>query len=188
LLVYYLHMPSPPHRSAGRSMKKTVVMIFCGIIIGLILSLTTAEMIDRTSDVTFCSSCHSMQDASRSFAEDVHGGMNSSGFKAKCVDCHLPHDSVVHFITAKAYTATKDLVGEIFRKKPIVRTANLKSKDSFTYTSGCLQCHDLGAIHYKAPQTISAHKDFISGKATSCLTCHENVGHKHIKNFLVKQK
>jgi cytochrome c-type protein NapC len=169
-------------------MKKTVFMIFSGIIIGFALSLTAAEMIERTSGIAFCSSCHSMQGASRSYAEDVHGGMNTSGFKAKCVDCHLPHDSVVHFITAKVYTGAKDILGENFLVKSIDWIANLKNRDRFTYTSGCLQCHDLGAIHYKAPQTVSAHKDFLSGKITSCLKCHENVGHKNIKDFLVKQK
>ena len=169
-------------------MKKAFFMIFCGIIIGFALSLTATEMIERTSGITFCSSCHSMQGASRSYAEDVHGGKNTSGFRTKCVDCHLPHDSVVHFITAKVYTGTKDVFSEIFRVKSIDWISNLKNRDRFTYTSGCLQCHDLDIIHHNVPKAFSAHKDFLSGKITSCLTCHENVGHKNIKDFLVKQK
>jgi cytochrome c-type protein NapC len=168
-------------------MKKILFLIFCGIIIGLFLSLMAAEMIERTSGVTFCSSCHSMKGVSRSYAEDIHGGMNPLGFKAKCTDCHLPHDSVFHYLTAKAYTGAKDVLGEIFWAKSFDWIANLQNKEDFTYTSGCLKCHDLGAIHYDIPKAFSAHKDFLSGKVKSCLQCHENVGHKNIKDFLVKQ-
>jgi len=108
------------------------------------------------------------------------------GFSAKCVDCHLPHDSVFHYVTAKAYSGTKDVLGEIFWAKSFDWIGNLKNKEEFTYTSGCLQCHDLKSMQYKIPKAFLAHKEFLMGKVTSCVKCHENVGHKNIREAIVK--
>jgi len=168
-------------------MKKIFFVLFCGIIIGLAISLLAAEMIERTSGKAFCSSCHSMQGVARAYEEDIHGGMNAIGFKARCVDCHLPHDSVFHYVRMKAYNGAKDVLGEIFWAKSFDWIANLKNKEEFVYTSGCLKCHDLNAIHYDIPKAFPAHKDFLSGKVTSCLKCHENVGHKNIKDHLINK-
>lgn len=169
-------------------MKKIFLVLFCGLLLGLAISLLAAEMIERTSGRAFCSSCHSMQGVSQAYTEDVHGGKNTLGFAAKCVDCHLPHDSVWHYVTAKAYSGTKDVLGEVFWAKSFDWIANLKNKEEFTYTSGCLKCHDLGAMHYDIPKAFLAHKDFLSGKVPSCLQCHEHVGHKNIQDALTKQQ
>lgn len=175
------------YQPAGRSMKKIVFLIFCGVIIGLSLSLATAEMIERTGGKDFCSSCHSMQGVSLAYEEGVHGGMNPIGFKARCVDCHLPQDSVFHYVKAKAYNGAKDVLGEIFWAKSFDWIGNLKNKEEFTYISGCEKCHDLKAMHYDIPKAFSAHKDFLDGTVTSCLQCHENVGHKNIREHLINK-
>ncbi len=168
-------------------MKKIFFLICCGIILGLVLSLATAQMIERTSGREFCSSCHSMKGVARSNAEDIHGGVNKLGFIAKCADCHLPHDNVFHYVTAKAYTGAKDVLGELFWADSFDWFENLKHREKFTYTSGCVKCHDLSIIRYEIPKAFLAHQDFLSGKVPSCVKCHENVGHKNIKDFLVKQ-
>ena len=167
-------------------MKKIFLLLCGGIFLGLVLSLVTAEMIERTSGHEFCSSCHSMNGVARSNAEDIHGGMNKLGFIAKCADCHLPHDNVFHYVTAKAYTGAKDVLGEIFWADSFDWVGNLQHRENFTYTSGCVKCHDLTVIRYEIPKAFLAHKDFLSGKVPSCVKCHEHVGHKNIKDFLVK--
>jgi cytochrome c-type protein NapC len=168
-------------------MKKIFLVLLCGISIGLAIALLAAEMIERTSDKAFCSSCHSMQAVSRAYTEDVHGGMNTMGFSTKCVDCHLPHDNVFHYVKTKAYSGAKDVLGELFWAKSFDWISNLQNKEHFVYTSGCLKCHDLNAIRYNIPKAFVAHKEFLSGKVTSCLKCHENVGHKNIKDHLMKK-
>lgn len=168
-------------------MKKITLLIFGGIVLGLVLSLGTAEMIERTSGQEFCASCHSMKGVALAYEEDIHGGANKHGFSAKCTDCHLPHDNVLHYVTAKAYSGARDVLGEIFVADSFDWIDNLKNKEEFTYTSGCLKCHDLSVIRYEIPKAYLAHKDFLSGKVQSCVKCHENVGHKNIKDFLVKQ-
>ena len=169
-------------------MKKIIFLLLSfGVVLGLVISLGSAEMIEHTSGVEFCSSCHSMKGVARSYAEDIHGGMNKHGFKAKCADCHLPHDNVFSYVTAKAYTGAKDVLGELFWADTFDWVGNLEHREKFTYTSGCVKCHDLSVIKYEIPKAYLAHKDFLSGKVPSCVKCHENVGHKNIKDFLVKQ-
>ena len=168
-------------------MKKISFVLLCGIVLGLAIALLAAEMIERTSDKAFCSSCHSMQGVARAYEEDTHGGMNSIGFKARCVDCHLPHNNVFNYVTTKAYNGAKDVLGEIFWAKSFNWTGNLQKKEEFVYVSGCLTCHDLNAIHYDIPKAFLAHKEYLAGKVTSCLECHANVGHKNIKEHLVKK-
>lgn len=168
-------------------MKKFLAFIFCGVLIGLVLSIVSAEIIERTSGLTFCSSCHSMKRVSQSYTEDVHGGRNKFGFKAHCVDCHLPHDNVLHYVAAKAYNGAKDVLGELFWAKSFDWETNLKDRKDFAYTSGCQKCHNLDAIRYEIPKAYLAHKDFKMGVVTSCLHCHEHVGHKNIKDYLINQ-
>ena len=165
-------------------MKKITLLMFCGIVVGLVLSLVAAEMIERTSGQAFCSSCHSMKGVALAYKEDIHGGANKQGFSAKCADCHLPHDSVFHYVTAKAYTGARDVLGEIFWADSFDWIGNLKNKVQFTYSSGCVKCHDLSVIRYEIPKAFLAHRDFLSGKVSSCVKCHENVGHKNIKDYL----
>ncbi len=167
-------------------MKKFFFVLCCGIVLGIVLSLLSAEMIKRTADKEFCSSCHSMKTVAQAYTEDVHGGKNDLGFKAKCVDCHLPHDNVFHYVTAKIASGTKDVLGELFWAKSFDWIANLKHKEEFTYSSGCLECHDLKAMQYKIPKAFPAHKDFLMGKVSSCVKCHENVGHKNIRDAFIR--
>lgn len=155
-----------------------------GTCFGVAISLVGAEMVERTSGVDFCSKCHSMEGVANAYKQDVHGGNNKLGFKAKCADCHLPHDDVFTYITAKAYTGIKDVVGEMFWADTHDWVGNLERREEFTYTSGCIKCHNLDVIKYEIPKAFLAHKDFKTGKVTSCVECHKHVGHTNIKAHL----
>lgn len=165
-------------------MKKIFGLLICGILLGIALSLVSAEMIEHTSGDQFCSRCHSMKGVTAAWKEDPHGGNNKNGTKAKCADCHLPHDNVFHYVTAKAYTGVKDVYGELFKADTFDWVGNLEHRKAFTYSTGCQKCHDLEAIRYEIPKAYLAHKDFKTGKVTSCIHCHEHVGHKNIKAHL----
>ena len=168
-------------------MKKGVVLIFCGLVIGIIGSLLAAEMVERTAGVDFCARCHTMKGVAQAYENDIHGGSNIYGIRARCVDCHLPHDNVAHYLVAKAYTGTQDVLGEMFWSKSVDWVGNLKKREEFVYTSGCQQCHDLDAIRYEIPKAFLAHREFKMGVVSSCVHCHNHVGHKYIKEFLLKQ-
>lgn len=171
------------HR-AQEIMKKFFIFTILGICFGVALSLVGAEMVERTSGVEFCSQCHSMTPMVAAYKDDIHGGVNKNGVKAKCADCHLPHDDVFTYITAKAYTGIQDVIGEYILPTDIDWVTNLEKRQEYTYTTGCQTCHDLDVIQYEIPKAFLAHKDFKTGKVTSCVQCHEHVGHKNIKAHL----
>ncbi|MDR2550930.1 MAG: NapC/NirT family cytochrome c [Desulfobulbus sp.] len=169
-------------------MKKTLLFLLAGTLVGIGLALGGAEMIERTSGVEFCSSCHSMRPMARAYEEDIHGGRNRFGVKARCVDCHLPHDNVLDYVVAKAYSGTKDVLGELFWVKTFDWVGNLQHRERFTYSSGCRQCHDLNAIRYQIPKAFLAHRDYKMGIVASCVHCHRHVGHKDITGYLTQQQ
>ncbi len=165
-------------------MKKILLLLVTGICLGVVFSIGGAEIIERTSGDAFCSSCHSMEPMTAAYHESVHGGNNSIGFKAKCADCHLPHDNVVTYLTAKAYTGAKDVLGELFWVENIDWIKHLEKREEFTYSSGCRKCHHLKEIKYQTPKAFLAHRDLLEGEGPSCIRCHEHVGHKNIKAYL----
>ncbi len=169
-------------------MKKTILFILVGICLGVTLSLGGAEIVERTSGITFCSKCHSMQGVAKAYLADIHGGNNKNGVKVKCADCHLPHDNVFTYMTAKAYTGIKDVLGELFWADDIDWVTHLEKRKEFTYTSGCKKCHNLDAIQYEIPKAYLAHRDFKTGVVHSCIQCHQHVGHKNIKAHLPNSK
>ncbi len=165
-------------------MKKFLILLLIGICLGIVISLGSAEMVQRTSGVNFCSKCHSMKGMVTAYKQDTHGGNNHIGFKAKCTDCHLPHDNVFTYMKAKAYTGIKDVLGEAFWVDEIDWIANLERREEYTYTNGCQKCHNLDLIKYDIPKAYLAHRDFKTGKVNSCVQCHTHVGHKNIKAHL----
>ncbi len=162
-------------------MKKTLILLFVGICLGIVISLGSAEMVQRTSGAEFCSKCHSMKAMVAAYEQDVHSGKNYLGIRAQCTDCHLPHDNVVIYMKAKAYTGIKDVLGEIFWADEIDWIANLKRREEYTYSNGCQKCHNLDLIESEAD---SAHTDFKTGEVNSCVECHKHVGHNTIKTHL----
>ncbi len=165
-------------------MKKFFMLMIVGICFGVGISLIGAEMIEHTSGDDFCVRCHSMKGAVSAYTDDIHGGNNKNGFKAKCVDCHLPHDNVFSYVTAKAQTGMRDVLGEMFWADTFDWVGNLEHRKEFTYTTGCQQCHNLDVIQYEIPKAFLAHRDFKTGKVDNCIQCHEHVGHKNIKAHL----
>ncbi|PID30209.1 MAG: cytochrome C [Candidatus Cloacimonadota bacterium] len=168
-------------------MKKTISLILIGVIIGVVVSLISAEMVEHTSGVEFCSSCHSMEGMTEAYKLDVHGGYNKNGTKAKCSDCHLPHNNVVNYLFAKGYTGVKDVIGEIFYADGIDWIPRLENRADYTYSSGCKKCHDLKAMREDIPKAYLAHKEYEMGRVKSCVECHRHVGHKNMIDHLKKR-
>ncbi len=169
-------------------MLRVLFVIATGVCIGLGIALFSAEMIEETAGVEFCSSCHSMGPMVAAYKQSPHGGNNKNGFKAKCTACHLPHDNVLHYVVVKAQSGIKDVLGEMFWVDSFDFEAHLDKRRRFTYSSGCMQCHDLDAIRYDIPKAYLAHKDFKNGVVKSCVRCHKHVGHKDLKDRIRKHR
>ena len=172
---------------------KLSFIVSTGILIGMLLSLFTAHMVEETSDGEFCGSCHTMEPMVKAFEQDIHGGNNRVGFKATCTDCHLPHNNVVNYMFQKSLTGMHDVWVQNFGDlENIDWQEKRKHRKSFVYDSGCLKCHknlkDATMGNHKA---FNGHKAYFSKKdelGLTCVSCHENVGHKNLSDYLKGKK
>ena len=177
-----------PNKTSGNKLK-IFIIISIGIFAGMLISLYTAHMVEETSDEEFCGSCHSMQPMVKAYREDIHGGNNRVGFKAKCTDCHLPHDGILNYMTQKTLTGINDIWVETFEDTDKIDwQAKRLHRRKFVYDSGCLKCHkNLKKATESNPKAFIAHKSYFMKKKElnlSCVSCHENIGHKNLSSHL----
>lgn len=180
--------------SGNRKLSKTQVFIIVGV--GLVIALVvlpfmswivTDESLTATSDAKFCVNCHSMEPFEAAHDADVHGGKNAHGVRATCADCHLPHDNSFNYLYTKARTGVHDLYVETFGDvENIDWQAKRAHRESYTYDSGCLTCHtNLEEATMASNKALIAHKPYFLGETEDkCVSCHENVGHHNLSEFI----
>ena len=158
-------------------------LISGGIILGLLISLISAEIIMKTSGKEFCGSCHSMEPMKMTFKQDTHGGQNNSGFVANCAACHLPNSSVITYVMAKAAHGIKDVFAETFTDTSQIDWEARRNDGGLVFDEGCMSCHK--KILDKNPNRstlTNMHKMYKSSQETespfTCTSCHTTVGHK----------
>lgn len=163
-------------------------IILIGVGIGSLGSFTTAVMVEKTSGDNFCSQCHTMEPMTKSYLSDIHGGNNDKGLKAKCVDCHLPHHSLMGYLVEKAKTGTHDVWAELtYDKSKIDWHGKEKHAKDFVYDSGCLHCHsNLKNATMGNPKSFIAHKAYFLNKNKKCVECHTSVGHHNLGDYIPK--
>jgi nitrate/TMAO reductase-like tetraheme cytochrome c subunit len=63
-------------------------------------------------------------------------------------------------------------------------------RENFVYDSGCLSCHQkLDEATKGNMKAFLPHRDYFLGRADlTCVSCHENVGHKHLGLHLKKEE
>jgi len=142
---------------------KIVFILGLGILAGLgIFTFTYAEGFSYFStDPRACANCHIMNDQFDSWQKSSHHAA------AICVDCHMPHDSIVAKLIAKADNGYRHSKGFTFQDfhEPI----QIKPRNSDILQANCLRCHaDL--VHGIAPPGTSRSQ-------VNCVHCHSHAGH-----------
>ena len=157
---------------------------------GLLFSLGMAEGIHATSGAEFCVGCHVMEPMVEAYEEDIHGGKNSHGIRAECTDCHLPHESVFGYVVAKGISGMKDVWGNVVKDPTKIDWQERRThREHFVYDSGCLSCHaQLEEATMSNMKAFLPHRDYFLGRTNmTCVSCHENVGHKNLGLHLEKE-
>jgi cytochrome c-type protein NapC len=145
--------------------------------------ILTEGVVQATSGRDFCTTCHSMEPFAQTYDQDVHGGHNSGGVAASCVDCHLPHESPGGTLVAKVRTGIHDGLAElvsVFKEPDWI--GNLDRRAEYVYDSGCLKCHSrLENAPEDNPTAAMAHQGYFQGGLNlMCVSCHPHVGHKDL--------
>jgi cytochrome c nitrite reductase small subunit len=161
--------------------KTLLIGLGIGVLLTVVTVLASGFMVETTNTDTFCVSCHAMTPFRTAWQESVHGGNNPQGFRAQCVDCHLPHGSFIDYFTTKAITGTGDLLHNIvFNPAKFDWAANAEeNRLKFTYDSACRYCHyDLTPPGMPSGGFI-AHRAYLRRDTDKrCADCHPHVGHK----------
>ena len=150
------------------------------------------EQIDRyTSTDAFCgTSCHSMQAHVANdpvFVESAHRTA-SSGVRAGCADCHIPH-GIVSGTWAHVKGGVKDIISEtlndftdrqVWERGRAERAYHVRDWLLETDSATCRVCHDEAAIQPERKRGQSQHAD-ARERGLTCIGCHYNLVHTEVE-------
>lgn len=160
--------------------KHYLLFIIGGLTVVLFFALFNKTM-HYTSTNESCAACHVHPHAEAEWKLSVHNN-TSSGISVKCVDCHLPpEDQKVRYVTRKAYHGLHDLYVYVTADTKEIDWVEKRTREAaarFVYEDGCKKCHT-----NMFPSTLNAlgaesHLKYLRDpENTSCLQCHQGVGH-----------
>ncbi|MDJ0655043.1 MAG: NapC/NirT family cytochrome c [Xanthomonadales bacterium] len=137
-----------------------------------------------TGGYDFCTSCHStMAPIGLAYEDELHGGNNPAGWRAECVDCHLPHGNSLSYLLSKTRHGIVDPWVEMTTEPlEIDWHTNRERREEYVYDSGCLTCHQaLETTSMGNPKAFRPHRDYFAGESgKQCVSCHQHVGHRDL--------
>lgn len=161
--------------------RKHYLLFIAGGLSAILFLALFNKTIHYTSTNESCATCHVHPHADVTWKLSVHNN-TSSGVSVNCVDCHLPpEDRTGKFITRKAYHGIHDLY--VYLTKDVeeidwTEKRSIEASKRFVYEDGCKKCHT-----NMFPSTLNelgcqSHIKYLQDPYnTSCLQCHQNVGH-----------
>ena len=176
-------------------MKKILFFSSIGFVCSIFIFVLISRAFYYSNVPQSCISCHEMQVFYESWKLSAHGIKEKGVFKARCVDCHLPHDSFFNYVTYKIKAGVNDWWAHILRKKDtpdkwlsyLVEKELKGSKKTVAFDSGCKRCHKELIGHGIPLKAIKAHKEYLLGETEkNCVSCHKEVGHGDIITFITK--
>ena len=158
-----------------------------GFIAGVIFWGGFNTALEATNTETFCISCHEMRDNVYAELQSTIHYNNRSGVRAKCPDCHVPHEWTSKI--ARKMQASKEVWGKIFgtintrEKFEAMRLTlaeheweRLKANDSLE----CRNCHDYEYMDFtrQSKRAAQAHSTFLADGGKTCIDCHKGIAHR----------
>lgn len=157
-----------------------------GFIAGVVFWGAFNTALELTNTETFCTGCHEMRDNVYQELQTTIHFTNRSGVRAKCSDCHVPHNWTTKM--ARKMQASKEVWGKIFgtidtREKFVAHRlelaqhewARFKANDSLE----CRNCHDYGSMDFtrQSPRAAEMHSTYLANKEKTCIDCHKGIAH-----------
>ncbi|QGZ40669.1 periplasmic nitrate reductase subunit NapC [Pseudoduganella flava] len=141
---------------------------------------------DFTNTEKFCTGCHEMRDNVYPELQRTIHFTNRSGVRAKCSDCHVPHNWTDKM--ARKMQASKEVWGKIFgtidtREKfeehrlmlAQHEWRRLKANNSLE----CRNCHQFESMDFtrQSPRAANAHSTHLASGQKTCIDCHKGIAH-----------
>lgn len=143
--------------------------------------------LEATNTETFCISCHEMADNVYQELKPTVHFTNTSGVRATCPDCHVPHEWTDKI--ARKMQASKEVWGTVFgtintrekfqdKRLELAKHewARLKSNDSLE----CRNCHSEAYmdISLQGERAAEAHSTLLATGEKTCIDCHKGIAHE----------
>ena len=140
-----------------------------------------------TNTETFCTGCHEMRENVYEELQSTIHFTNRSGVRAKCSDCHVPHDWTNKI--ARKMQASKEVWGKIFgtistrekflgmRREMAEREwRRLKANDSLE----CRNCHNYEFMDFtrQSKRAAEFHSKALGKGEATCIDCHKGIAHR----------
>jgi nitrate/TMAO reductase-like tetraheme cytochrome c subunit len=163
-----------------------LALLVIGVVVGFAMTVGTQVMVAATGTDAFCSTaCHSMQWVAAEHRASVHG-VNRTGVRAQCHDCHIPHD-YPELLWYKTKAGIKDAIGEMrgvisteekFKAERARMAQHVWDEYKANNSENCRVCHQFSADVLKKQKDFvqPMHQQVLEGKAT-CIDCHKGVAH-----------
>ena len=182
LLERYWHVVATPSRYFSLGF-----LTVGGFIAGIVFWGGFNTALELTNTETFCIGCHEMRDNVYQELQTTIHFTNRSGVRAKCPDCHVPHNWTSKI--ARKMQASKEVWGKVFgtidtREKFEANRlelaqhewARLKANDSLE----CRNCHGFDYMDFtrQSPRATQQHSTFLANRERTCIDCHKGISHK----------
>lgn len=152
---------------------------------------TTNYVLHETSTTEFCYTCHSHEMFIKPEYEASSHFANTSGVRAECADCHLPHDNWFELVWTKAVVSL-DIIPELQGKLDTAEKyeahraemaeevwRHFKENDS----KFCKSCHSIAAMDFEEQDRQAARRHSKSEEnGQTCIDCHYGIVHAEPEN------
>ncbi|MBR9729239.1 NapC/NirT family cytochrome c [Shewanella intestini] len=155
-----------------------------GFVAGIIFWGGFNVALEASSTEEFCSDCH--QNVYHELQSTIHYS-NSSGVRATCHDCHVPHKWTDKI--ARKMQASREIYGQIIgtidtpekfeaRRGTLAKHEwkRLKANDS----QECRDCHKFDSMDFTRQSTRAAqmHSTALASGEKTCIDCHKGIAHR----------
>ncbi len=158
-----------------------------GFLAGIIFWGGFNTAMEFTNTERFCTGCHEMRDNVYAEMKRTIHFTNRSGVRAKCSDCHVPHNWTDK--VARKMAASKEVWGKIFgtistREKFQAKRLELAQREWHRFKANdsleCRNCHSEKAMDFtrQSKRAADAHQRFLVDGAKTCIDCHKGIAHE----------
>ena len=162
-------------------------LVVGGFVAGIVFWGAFNTALEFANTETFCTGCHEMRENVYAELKSTIHFTNRSGVRAKCSDCHVPHDWTAKI--ARKMQASKEVWGKIFgaidtREKFVDKRlelaqhewARFKANDSLE----CRNCHQYESMDFtrQSVRAQNQHSTSLANKEKTCIDCHKGIAHR----------
>ena len=143
--------------------------------------------LEITNTERFCTTCHEMRTNVYQELQPTIHFTNRSGVRAKCSDCHVPHNWTDKI--ARKMQASKEVWGWVFgtidtREEFLDKRLELAQREWSRLKANnsleCRNCHEYDSMDFtrQSRRGSQAHSTALDAGTRTCIDCHKGIAHR----------